>query len=363
MRAKAVLMALAMMTTALAGCTGTDGVTEVDEDALNELIQDNLQDFINNTTVIVNQDFHYHNNTTVVNNDYDSTNEYNNTTNIDGGEVNNYNTDNSNTNYTVGGGSGSGSITQVFRTVWSPEGQYEQMNYGERPFVIDGIVQAPVAPGNENNNRTLVYTHNGNTFSLSFTCEEYANAHWKMTDTDDWRDWIYDTYGGDLGNAYSISSTINYDLDALEPLADDGYCWDHGPYYSTWGYNQIQVFEIPLEEGQAIQFLSLPSLDEVRLECDDGYMSSSSNGTHSNSFMLGGHTDCVVKGYAKVGDRSIYNSTQISNGSGPSLVVPDWFNGNAWYVYYQYPSEDSRTNTTPLDFLVYFVMNFVEVHE
>ena len=64
MKTKAVLMALAMMTTALAGCTsGTDGVPEVDEDPLNELIQDNLQDFINNTTVVVNQDFHYHNNT------------------------------------------------------------------------------------------------------------------------------------------------------------------------------------------------------------------------------------------------------------------------------------------------------------
>ena len=65
MKSKAILMALAMMTTALAGCTsGTDGVPEVDEDALNELIQNNLQDFINNTTVIVNQDFQYHNNTT-----------------------------------------------------------------------------------------------------------------------------------------------------------------------------------------------------------------------------------------------------------------------------------------------------------
>ena len=64
MKTKAVLMALAMMTTALAGCTsGTDGVPEMDEDALNELIQNNLQDFINNTTVVVNQDFHYHNNT------------------------------------------------------------------------------------------------------------------------------------------------------------------------------------------------------------------------------------------------------------------------------------------------------------
>ncbi len=62
MKSKALLMALAMMTTALAGCTGTDGVTEVDEDALNELIDANLQDFINNTTIVVNN--HYHNNTT-----------------------------------------------------------------------------------------------------------------------------------------------------------------------------------------------------------------------------------------------------------------------------------------------------------
>ena len=115
MKSKAILMALAMMTTALAGCTsGTDGVPEVDEDALNELIQDNLQDFINNTTVIVNQDFHYHNNTTYVvdDGDYSTTvvHEYNNTTNVEGSDVHNYNTDNSNTSYSVGGGAmGNGS--------------------------------------------------------------------------------------------------------------------------------------------------------------------------------------------------------------------------------------------------------------
>ena len=110
MKTKAVLMALAMMTTALAGCTsGTDGVPEVDEDALNELIQDNLQDFINNTTVVVNQDFHYHNNTTV--NNYETMNEYNNTTNVDGGEVINHNTDNSVNNFN---GSNIGSTMQMF---------------------------------------------------------------------------------------------------------------------------------------------------------------------------------------------------------------------------------------------------------
>ena len=364
MKNKAILMALAMMTTALAGCTGTDGVTEVDEDALNELIQNNLQDFINNTTVVVNQDFHYHNNTTVVNNDYDSTNQYNNTTNVDGGEVNNYNSDNSNTNYTMGGGDGSGSITQVFRTVWSTDGAYERTNFGERPFLIDGIVQAPVSEYNEVYNRTLVYTHNGVTFGLSFTCEEYANAYERMDNHDYWRDWIYDAYGGDYNNANSLSYTVHSDIQSVERIADEGYCWDDDLRYSTYDLHQIEVFEISLEEGQAIQFLSLPNLHEVTLECADGYMSSSNNGTHNNNFMLGGHSDCTVRGYSQVSLLSVYNSTPISNGSGPSLQVPDWFSGSSWYVYSEYPEDyHYNWNTTPLDFLVYFVMNFVEVHD
>ena len=73
------------MTSTLAGCTGgdPDGGGEIDTDALNDLIDQNLQDFINNTTITVNQEIHHHyyNNTTVnegdmTNNDY--TVEYNN---------------------------------------------------------------------------------------------------------------------------------------------------------------------------------------------------------------------------------------------------------------------------------------------
>jgi len=60
-----------MMTSTLAGCTGGDpdggGNDNIDMDVLNQLIDDNLQDFINNTTITVEN--HYHNNTTIVNND------------------------------------------------------------------------------------------------------------------------------------------------------------------------------------------------------------------------------------------------------------------------------------------------------
>jgi hypothetical protein len=103
MKTKAILMTIAMMSAALAGCTGSDGVAEIDDETLQELFDDNIQDFMNNTSVTVNQEIHYHNNTTV--NNYETTNEYSNTTNVDGGEVvNNYEN-----NYSFGSGEGNGS--------------------------------------------------------------------------------------------------------------------------------------------------------------------------------------------------------------------------------------------------------------
>ena len=104
MKTKAILMTIAMMSAALAGCTGSDGVAEIDDATLQELFDDNIQDFMNNTSVTVHQEIHYHNNTTV--NNYETTNEYSNTTNVDGGEVvNNYEeNDFSNTRYNLGSG-------------------------------------------------------------------------------------------------------------------------------------------------------------------------------------------------------------------------------------------------------------------
>ena len=107
-------MVLLMIASALAGCTSGDpdgdGGMGIDTDMLNEMIEDNLQDFINNTSVTVHQEIHYHNNTTVVNNYDETNNEYQNTTNVDGEEVvnNNYNTNHYNSS--LGGGDGSGSM-------------------------------------------------------------------------------------------------------------------------------------------------------------------------------------------------------------------------------------------------------------
>ena len=109
MKTKAALLTLVLVSSALAGCTGDPdggGNDEIDSDALQNLFDEHFQDFINNTTITVNN--HYHNNTTYV------TNEYHNTTSNAGDEVteNNFQTDY--TNYTIGqAGNGSGSGNEI----------------------------------------------------------------------------------------------------------------------------------------------------------------------------------------------------------------------------------------------------------
>ncbi len=113
MKTRAVSMVLLMIASALAGCTSGDpdgdGELGIDTDVLNQMIEDNLQDFINNSSVTVHQTIHYHNNTTYVvdDGDYSTTNHahFNNTTNVDGGEVVNNNYDQSENTWNIGGAS------------------------------------------------------------------------------------------------------------------------------------------------------------------------------------------------------------------------------------------------------------------
>ena len=355
---KAALLALLLVSSALAGCTGDPGDgggDEFDSEALQDLIDENLQDFMNNTSITVNN--HYHNNTTVVNNDYNTNNDYNNTTNVDGGEINNYNQYN-------GSGAGSGSVVQVFRTVWSPEGQYERTDVGSLDVIVDGIVQIPIPPSQEDYNSTFTYTHDGNTFSLSMTCEEFVNAQWSMDD-DDWEYWLLQTYGGDSNSARSVGQMIYYDLNDLNRIVDNGYCW-YGGYPGEWMHERdyVTLFEISITEGEAIEFLSLPNIHNITVDCDDGFAGTSSNGTFwQESGMIGGHSDCIVQANAEITTIFTYNSTPIANGSGPSLDPPSWHISGSWFVFVSLPTSFYESVSTPSDFLVYFRMHFVEVYD
>ncbi len=125
MQTKAALMVLVLLSGTIAGCTsdpdggGNDGI---DSDALDDLFDQYFEDFVNNTSITVNN--HYHNNTTYVvdDGDYSTTivNEYNNTTINEGDETstNNYNNqteyDYSAMNYSWGAGNGSGSGNMMY---------------------------------------------------------------------------------------------------------------------------------------------------------------------------------------------------------------------------------------------------------
>ena len=71
----AIGLTLLMIASALAGCTSGDpdgdGEMGIDADLLDQLIQDNLQDFINNTTVTVVNN-HYSNDSNEVTNHINS---------------------------------------------------------------------------------------------------------------------------------------------------------------------------------------------------------------------------------------------------------------------------------------------------
>ena len=270
MRAKAVLMALAMMTTALAGCTGgTDGVPEVDEDALNELISANLQDFINNTTVVVNQDFHYHNNTTVVQNSYtydnDTTNEYDNTTNIDGGEVvNNYEqNDFSNTSYSFGnagtsfgtvvnGTGGGASMMFVAHVVFSGMDlfpNFNQIDYRNNSFTYNYTYYDYLT----NQDRTEDFTFscsvyyligslsNGSSFQVSYW--ENSNNYYNAWDNE-YNNTIADMLQS-ASNSHQVRMTCDEDYIAAMPIATGG---------DGYEYNFLSI-NVP--EGYAIQYLQL----------------------------------------------------------------------------------------------------------
>ena len=386
---KATLMVLVLVSGALAGCTGDPdggGNDEIDSDALQDLFDEHFQDFLNNTTITVNN--HYYNNSTYVTDDgdYSSTTnvEYNNTTINEGDEssTNNYNnqTDNdyssSSLNYSLNG-SGGGSVVQAFRVIWNMDGRFSPTNFGARDLVINGTVQVSGWTGSE-----LSYQYNGYLIKLSFTCEEFINAYYYQQH-ENWEDWIFGEYGGSQSQAQNLGYSIYQDISEIfwGDNGAEGYCWRYGDSHppvntnpSYWNSNEYEreihyttVFEISLSTGQAIELLSIPYLYNITLECDDGFSTSSSNGTMNNNAFIGGHAECTVRGQAVIETAYSYISTSVANGSGPSIQTPEWYNGGHWDVFTNLDNISSYTSfpetDTPSDFLVYFTMYFVQVYD
>jgi hypothetical protein len=247
----AIAMTLLMIASALAGCTSGDpdgdGTSGIDMEILNEMIDDNLQDFINNTSVTINQEIHYHNNTTYI---------------VDGGEVVNNNYDQSENSWNIGGAS-------------FGEGVNGTTSGGGMMFVthleftgLDLFPDYEIPEDPQNNDFTYTYTYYDymtnldRTDTFTYPCSVFyvvgSQSSNNSSQVSFWQDsynyhnaWeqMYNTTIADMlqeaAQTQSIQQVCNDQFTGIIPLADgkDG-----------WNYNFLSI-DIP--EGYAIQYIQL----------------------------------------------------------------------------------------------------------
>ena len=229
MRIIAPMMILIMMTSTLAGCTGGDpdsgGNDNIDMDVLNQLIDDNLQDFANNTTITVNN--HYHNNTSIVNND------------------------NSQTNVTGSSSSlGNGSTNGIVRTI-------------DYIFDLDYLWgNAPVIPGDRTNTYTTIWTYydyptnSERTDIFTFNCDVYylvgsANSSNEQTY------WENNNYYDDAWSDNGYNNTLRDIFHNIVNEEDLRFTCDEDfyGYSSNSNYYSEMVYEFTIPEGFALMCL------------------------------------------------------------------------------------------------------------
>ncbi len=351
-RAKASLISMLLLLVPLAGCAGSDGEVNVDltTEEIQELIDDNIDDFLNNTTITVNQDADYHNNTTVVNHFSN-----NSTTNLDQSGASS-----STTTYYYNGSDASD--IRMFTVQWNPLDHVEDPTHMQlvRPICREYDYEEPAECNQDwdygwdsilgeddaliddyNISTIYVYQYNGQTVEITATCMEwYQYYEWGQNE---WRDYLANNYGYNSNQIESAASDLSNVFD-YGPWGIDSisFCFNGGQ--SDWA----TLFEIDLEQGTAMEFLSVPEL-AIDINCEDGF--GTGIGNHSGSHLMGGQANCTVSGSTRV----YYDMDH--------------------YSYWQY-DEDNNTDwqeiwiemndveaIVPLSFAVYFELHPVTVHQ
>jgi len=218
-----------MMTSTLAGCTGGDpdsgGNDNIDMDVLNSLIDDNLQDFINNTTITVEN--HYHNNTTIMND----------------------NTDNS-----INNNSGTGSDSNNLYLL-------------DIEFTLSDLMPGIEIIDYRNNTFAYIWeyydyaTNSQRTDQFLFSCQVFyfvgANSTNQTNQVSVWED--SSPYYSAWGNIYN--STIrdllwdgarsSYAIDVITGDSIESIC--NEDFNQDTAFNNLLIFEVPLPEGVALK--------------------------------------------------------------------------------------------------------------
>ena len=303
---KATLMVLVLVSSALAGCTSDPdggGMDELDSDALQDLFDEHFQDFINNTTITVNN--HYYNNTTYVvdDGDYSTTTttniEYNNTTNVDGEEVNNFyeQNDYSSSNYSLGGsvvgvnGSTGGIIYMIDVT-----------------FTVDDVLPQP-EPAPDYRNNTIDYeyeyydylTNSNRADIFTIQCSDYylvgsqsSNGSFEVSFWEDnnnyWDAWV-DQYNQTIANMLSQAAYDHYEW------PDENYAYhvriacDENYLQDTSGYSDLVLAEITIPEGYAFACLYRNYGGGGSYPSENLYRWSTTGSSGNGSFYTSGYWD------------------------------------------------------------------------
>ena len=324
---KATLMVLVLVSSTLAGCTGDPdggGGDEIDSDALQDLFDEHFQDFLNNTTITVNN--HYHNNTTI-----SSTSTDNSVSNINGSGI------------------GSDSVMNMFTVSWDRESDligYDPMN-------------VMIAVGNNSNDPTLLYAdyYNGQVIEFRLSCIEYLN--FDRLNHENWMTWLVDNYGEGGNNsswgsggsaerldvAHRIMNNIFYSSNMGNRI--EGFC-QIDEYLQT---PRITLFEIDLSVGEAMSIQVLPGYVTVDLNCDDGYGTGIGNGTSTT--YIGGQANCTVTG-STIGHWRLHVANWLLDENGDNV---QFYNNSLYDWYLDY------SGIAPANFALYFTMHYVEVYD
>ena len=265
----AIAMTLLMIASALAGCTSGDpdgdGTSGIDMEILNEMIDDNLQDFINNTSVTINQEIHYHNNTTYIvdDGDYSSTTniEYNNTTINEGDQTNTNNFNNqtendySALNYSFGGvsgGNGSGGGTlyllDIQFTLEDLMPDWEELDHRNNTIDYAYTYYDYLT----NTERTDVFTINCIDYYLvgSQSSNNSSQVSFWQDSGSYWNAWV-DQYNQTIANMLDQAAQAYYPSNGGGEDYHVRVACDEN-YNPGGGFDDLLLFEIPLPAGVAL---------------------------------------------------------------------------------------------------------------
>ncbi|MBT5509374.1 MAG: hypothetical protein HOK23_06580 [Euryarchaeota archaeon] len=250
---KATLMVLVLVSGSLAGCTGDPdggGNDEIDSDALQDLFDEHFQDFLNNTTITVINN--YHNNTTVVNNDY------NNTTINEGDQssTNNYNNQTENDysalNYSWSStGNGSGPmlyLLDVFFTMEELLPNYEAIDHLNNTINYSYTYYDYLT----NSERTDVFLIQCNDYYIVGSQSNSSQvSYWN--DSSNYRDAWRNVYNDTISDMLYQAATANYYLGSeygqhVRMACDEDYTPGEG-------WDDVHLIDIPIPNGMAINLV------------------------------------------------------------------------------------------------------------